>query len=146
MVLKEVKEIIWAFGHENIQSIHPTTLMFTKETDLSKKGDCIIAAAADKSVADLSIEFKNVLRQPDSTLTITIEAGDKKEQIKAYGSPKLILTNNIDIVIRKSKFLCNRTLAIQADKASNDLSKKFIEKLKRRKQKIKITLIVKADY
>ena len=31
-----------------MQAIHPTTLMITRDADLSKQGDCIIAVAADK--------------------------------------------------------------------------------------------------
>ena len=63
--------------------------MFTKDIHVSKNGDCIVAMAADKSVADLSAEFKEELRKPNAKLTITIEAGDLKEEIKAFGSPKL---------------------------------------------------------
>ena len=37
--------------------------MFTKDIHVSKNGDCIVAMAADKSVADLSAQFKEELRQ-----------------------------------------------------------------------------------
>ena len=53
--------------------------MFTKDKHVSKNGDCIVAVAADKSVADLSAEFKEKLRKPNAKLTITIEAGGFKE-------------------------------------------------------------------
>jgi hypothetical protein len=116
--------------------------MFTKEKYLSKTGDCIIAVAADKAVADLSQKFKEKLKKPNAKLTIKIEADGLTQQINASGSPKLVLTNPTDVVIRKSDYISNRTLAIRADKSSNDLSREFIEKLKNPKQKIKITLIV----
>jgi uncharacterized protein len=135
---------VWAYGHLNIQAIHPTTLMFTKDGHVSKNGDCIIAVAADKSVSDFSKEFKETLRKPNAKLTITIETENLKEQIKAAGSPNLILTQPTDIVIRKSSYVCNRTLAICADRASIDLSRKLIEKLKDPKQKVKATFIVEA--
>jgi hypothetical protein len=48
------------------------------------------------------------------------------------------------MVIRKSNFICNRTLAIHADRSANDFSRAFVNKLKDQKQKIKITLIVGA--
>lgn len=131
-----------AYGHCNIQAVHPSTLMFTKEKHLSKAGDCIIAVAADKAVADLSSEFKDKLKKPNAKLTITIEAGGLIQQINASGSPALVLANPTDMVIRKSSYTSDRTLAICADKSSNDLPREFIEKLKSPEQKVKITLIV----
>ena len=118
--------------------------MLTKDAKVSKTGDCIIAIAADKSVADLTDEFKETLRKPNANLTITIEAGSLKEQIGGYGSPNLILTHPTDIVIRKSSYVCSRTLAICVDKASNDLSREVIKKLRDPKQKVKVTLTVEA--
>ena len=118
--------------------------MFTKDKHLSETGDCIIAVAADKAVADLSPEFKDKLKKPNAKLTILIEADGLKEQINAFGSPKLILSHPTDMVVRKSDYICNRTLAIRADKASNDLPREFIEKLKDPKQEVKITLIVES--
>jgi hypothetical protein len=138
---KEVVEIIWAHGHHNIQAIHPTTLMFTKEKQISETGDCIVAVAADKAMVDLTPEFKSTLKEPNAKLKIIIEAGEAVEEIIAYGSPKLSLTNAADIVIRKSEFTSDRTLAIKADKSSKDLAREFIDKLRNSKQKIKITLI-----
>lgn len=142
MTPKTLKEVIVAFGHENIQATHPTTLMITKDRHLSKNGDCIIAIAADKAAADLSPRFKATLRQPNAHLTITIEADQLKEQISAHGSPELTLTNPEDLVVRKSNYKCSRTLAIQADKASKDLYRELIEKLKNHRQTVKITLQV----
>lgn len=141
MAPKEVVEIIWAHGHHNIQAIHPTTLMFTKEKQISETGDCIVAVAADKAMVDLTPEFKSTLKEPNAKLKIIIEAGEAVEEIIAYGSPKLSLTNAADIVIRKSEFTSDRTLAIKADKSSKDLAREFIDKLRNSKQKIKITLI-----
>jgi len=141
---KQTEEKIMALGHENIQANHPTTLMFTKDIHVSKNGDCIVAMTANKSVADLSAQFKEELRKPNAKVTVTIEAGGFREEIKAFGSPKLCLCHPTDIVIRKSDYICNRTLAICADKSSNDLQKALVEKLKDPKQKIKITLRVKS--
>jgi len=141
---KQTIDIFWALGHSNIHAIHPTTLMFTKDIHVSKNGDCIVAMTADKSVADLSSQLKEQLRKPNAKVTVTIEAGSFREEIKAFGSPKLCLCHPTDIVIRKSDYICNRTLAICADKSSNDLPRGLIEKLQDPKQKIKITLSVES--
>jgi hypothetical protein len=141
---KETRENIVAFGHENIQAIHPSTLRFTKEKHLSKTGDCVVGVASDKAVADLSQTFKDTLRKPNAKLTIIIEAGGLTEQINAFGSPKLILTNPTDMVIRKSDYICNRTLAIRADKSANDLPRELVEKLKNSRQKVNLTLVLRS--
>jgi hypothetical protein len=141
---KQTKEAFWAQGHLNIQAIHPTTLMFTKDVHVSKNGDCIVAITADKSVADLSAKFKEELQKPNAKLTITIEAGNFREEIHALGSPKLCFCHPTDIVIRKSDYICKRTLAIYADKSANDLSRALVEKLQDPQQKVKVTLTVEA--
>jgi hypothetical protein len=139
----KVREIIFGYGHENIQATHKTTLEFTKDTQLSKKGDCIVTVAADKTLADLNTEFKENLRKPNAKLSITIEVDELIENVNAHGSPQLILTHPTDMVIRKSDYVCSRTLAIHADKAAEDLPRDFVEKLKNPKQKVKITLEVR---
>ncbi len=138
-------EVISAKGHPNIQSIHPTTLMFTKDVHLSKNGDCIVAIAADKAAADLSPEFKAALQKPNAKLTITIRADDLEEQIHAFGSPRLTLAHPTDLVIRRSDYVCSRTLAVCADKASNNLSREFVEMLKDPDAKVEIHLSVTVD-
>ena len=115
--------------------------MFTRDRHLSKNGDCVVAVAADKALADLNQEFKEKLKRADAKLTIIIEAGGLTEQINALGSPKLILTHPTDIVIRKSDYICNRTLAIRADKSAKDLPRELVEKLKNPSQKVNITLV-----
>jgi hypothetical protein len=137
-----LREVIFGFGHENMMATHKTTLEFTKDTHLSKKGDCIVAVAAGKALADLSAEFKEKLRKPHAKLVILIEAGGVIEQVNAHGSPQLILTHPTDMVVRKSDYVCSRTLAVHADKAAQDLSKALVEKLKNPEQKVKITLEV----
>jgi len=144
MASKKIVEVIHAFGHPNIRSSHPTTIMFTKERQVTRRGDCVVAVAADKSVADLSTEFKNALRQPNAKLTIQLEVGDLQGQINAYGSPELALNHPNDLVIRKSEFISDRTLAVKADKSSADLSKAVIEKLKNPEQRVTLTLIMEA--
>jgi hypothetical protein len=140
----EMKEVIFGYGHENVQAKHKTTLEFTKNTYLSKKGDCIIAVAADKALADLTAEFKENLRKPYAKLTMTIEADGIIDHVNAEGSPQLILTHPTDMVARKSDYVSSRTLAVHADKAACDLSRDIVKKLMNPKQKVKITLAVQV--
>jgi hypothetical protein len=140
----KITELVDAFGHENILSTHKTTFEITKETHLTKRGNCIIAVKATKGATDLSKEFKRAARKENAKMTITIEADAVKEVVNAQGSPHLLFTHSTDLVIRKSDFVCGRTLAVKADKASCDFSRQLIEKLKDSSQRVRITLSV--DY
>ena len=142
--MPEETETIIAYGHENIQATHKTTLEITREKHLTKNGDCIIAVAADKGLIDLSPKFKETLRRKDATLAIRIETGGVVEEIKASGSSHLVLIHPTEIVVRKSDYISNRTLAIRADKASFDLPKRLVDKLKNPNQKVKIMLTAKS--
>jgi uncharacterized protein len=144
MAPTKVVEVIHAFGHPNIRSSHPTTIMLTKERQVTQRGDCVVAVAADKSVADLTAEFKDALRQPNAKLTIQLEVDGLVGQINAYGSPELTLNHPDDLVIRKSEFVSDRTLAVKADKSSGDLSRAVVEKLKNAEQQVTLTLTVEA--
>ena len=104
----------------------------------------MIAVSADKAMPGLSTEFKERLREENASLIILIEAGGIAETVKAYGSAHLTLVHPTEMVVRKSNYICSRTLAIKADKASADLSRDLIEKLKNPAQRVKITLTVEA--
>jgi len=141
-VTKQFVEQILAFGHENVLATHPTTLMITKDRELSKQGDCIIAVGANKAVSDLNSEFKQKLRNCNTKIDILIEVDGIIEKVTAHGSADLDLSNNTDIVVRKSVFASDRTLALKADKAAVDLPRMLTEKLRNSKQHVKITLIL----
>ena len=134
-------ETIIARGHNLIQATHKTTFEITKENSLTKRGNCIVAIAADKSMKDFSEKFKEAAKKY-SAITIIIEAEDCREFIKAHGNPALTLTHPKDVVIRESSFICDRTLAVKADKSASDFSRDFIKKLRNPKQKIRITLTI----
>ena len=142
--MNPVITVIFARGHENIQGTHRTTFEITKEATLTKRGDCIIAVGATKGAADLHPRFKETTRSDGAQMTIIIEAGELKEGVRARGSPRLLFTHPTDLVVRKSNYVCGRTLAIRADKAANDLSRKLIEKIRDPNQKIRITLAVES--
>lgn len=129
-----------ASGHENIVATHKTTFETTKESALTKRGDCIVAIKATTAATDLPPEFKQAARRENARITITIEADEVKEVVKAKGSPQLTLTHPTDLVVRKSSYVCNRTLAIGADKAASDFSRKLVDKLKDVNQEITVTL------
>ncbi len=141
MMSGRITEVIIAYGHPNITAKHKTTLMITKNADMGKDADCIIAVKADKDCCDLGKEFKTALFL-GKVVKITIEADGIVDKVNAFGSPALKLNRRKDIVIRRSDFIDDRTLAIMADKASCDLNKDLAERLKNPENKVKITLLI----
>lgn len=115
--------------------------MITRDKELGPRGDCIVGVAASKGVADLEGEFKSKLRL-GREVKITLRAGGAEEVIHARGHGDLPLTHPSDLVVRKSGFLCGRTLAIRADKAAGDLSREFVARLRNPRAKIQVLLEV----
>ena len=125
-----MEEEILFYGHPNITALHEMTIEVTKAESLTQRGDCIIGVNANKACYDLKDGLKRRLRDENSVVRMSIMMDDKEYDFVAYGSPSLILTNKHDIVIRKSRFVCPRTLAIRCDKASNNLPKDIVRMLK----------------
>ena len=113
-------------GHQNIRSNHQKTIEITKESHLTPRGDCIVGVNATSSCADLPLELKEKLKNPDSKINFSIRVGDHEFLLEGKGHPELILSHAEDIVIRKSDFICPRTLAIKCDKASDLLPRDMV--------------------
>jgi len=124
-----VKYKIEFSGHENIRSNHQKTIEITKESHLTPQGDCIVGVNAKSSCSDLPNELKNKLKNLDSKITFSIKVGDADFVFEGKGHPDLILTHTEDIVIRKSDFICPRTLAVKCDKASDLLPRSMVKQL-----------------
>jgi uncharacterized protein len=125
-----VKEIIGFRGHPMVRSLHPTTIEVTTETHLTEKGDCIIGVSATKGCLQLSEEVKEGLRRKDSLVTIRIAAGDHVFVLSARGDPRLELSHPHDMVIRKSDFASDRTLAVRADAAARNIPREMVRVLR----------------
>lgn len=138
--MDSVTVVFHARGHENVLATHKTTFEVTKDSALTNQGDCILAVKSTRAAADLPFDFKEAARKADAQITVTIRAGELEETVKAKGSPKLTFTHATDLVVRKSGYVCGRTLAINADKTASDFSRKLVEKLKDPNQEVKVTL------
>jgi hypothetical protein len=135
------KEIITARGHEKITARDENCFEITTNKTPGME-DSVICVSADKGCRILDENFKNALKTA-SKLTITVEADDVVENISAFGSPALKLTDANEIIVRKSDFIDGKTAAILADKSANDFSNELKSKLKNPKTKVRITLEIK---
>ncbi len=129
-------------GHENIRSTHLKTIEITKESYLTPQGDCIVGINATSSCTDLPQELKDKLKISGTKITFSIRVGKHEFVIEGKGHPDLILTHSEDIVIRKSDFICPRTLAVNCDKASDLLPREMVSLLQDPKTKGTFTITV----
>ena len=117
----------FCYGHENILSTHKNTIEFTKDSELTLDGDCIIGIKADFNPQDL-IQFLKGKQQINCEITV-----DNIKDIFTFEiNPDF--NDEHEIVIRKSDFLSERTLGIKANKAAIDINREIIQKLKEKAQ------------
>lgn len=123
------------YGHKNVRAHHPRTIEITTEPDLTLQGDCIIGVGAECGCKGIPESMKKEIKRSDSNIKITIQVNGKSFQIVGRGHEDLVLENPHDIVIRKSNFLCPRTLAVSCDKACDDMPRQIVKMLQDPKTK-----------
>jgi len=123
-------ERIKAYGHPNIKGTHRTTFEITTEEELTLRGDCIIGVKADKSAADLSNEFKQLVRRKNTITVIVLKVDEYRDIVLATGHPNLMLTDEQKIIVRRSTYIEPATVAVNANKAARDIDRKLVEKLR----------------
>ncbi len=120
-----LREEIIAWGHPNISARHKTTFQLTKDREITRKADCIIGVNADKACIDLRREMKQHIRS-GGWLRIRIQAGELSDELIARGARGAPLTSEKDIVVRKSAYVDERTIAIEASKAAIEIDRRLI--------------------
>ncbi len=122
------EEIIF-HGHRNIQALHKRTLEVTKDDHLTLRGDCIIGVNADKACKDIDERIKSAIRSSCS-IRIILVVDNSIWEFKARGSDRLILEDSRSIVVRRSDYVCPRTLAVRSDAAAVDMPRSMVAALK----------------
>ena len=117
-------------GHKNVTSHHKSTFEITKDVEIGPTADCIIGTDMDKSMLDFPQEFKDMIANSNTKISVVLDTENGHDEINGYGHEDLTLTHPTDIVCRTSDYTCSRTLMIRADKAARDLDEKLIEDLK----------------
>ncbi|MFB5631295.1 MAG: DUF371 domain-containing protein [Nitrosopumilaceae archaeon] len=116
-------------GHKNIRSLHKNTIEITKDSNLTTSGDCIIGVNAKYGCSEIPQHIKKRLQDPNSKVIFSIIVNDYTFQIKGTGHQDLFFADPNDIVIRKSNYICPRTLAVNCNKASDSIPRKLIQML-----------------
>ncbi len=128
---------IVAKGHENIKAEHRTTLEVTKEKDLTPRGDCIIGVAANISASEIPDKAKELLRVgTKAEVEILLPDYGLRDVLVGFGSRDFTFQHDTDVVIRKSKYICGRTVLISSNKAARDINREIVELLKDKKTEV----------
>lgn len=122
------EEIIFQ-GHKNILSLHSRTIEITKDSVLTKNGDCIVGVSANKACDDLDPALKQRLRTSDTVVKIGIIVEPYEFNILGLGNNHLQVTHRHDIVLRKSNYVDSRTLIVSCDKSAIDIPRYLIKAL-----------------
>ena len=125
-----VSESFTALGHLNIRATHETTFEITKEDSLTTRGNCVIGIMSEKACSDLFEDLKTALRSDMAKVVLKLTSCGERDEVVARGSRRMTLDSPVSMVVRKSNYVCGRTLAIGADKAASDLNRALVERLK----------------
>jgi hypothetical protein len=139
-ILKE--ETVSFRGHRNIRCLHDRTIEITKAASLSTKGDCIAGVSATKGCKDLDKELKARLLEPGRIVRLEIHLSDITFSMHGYTDHRLTLSHDHDIVIRKSNYICPRTLCVLSNKASSDMPRDLVTELQNPATVAKLKIIV----
>lgn len=124
------EESVTFLGHRNIRCLHSKTIEITKAVSLSTKGDCIAGVSASKACSDFDSELKAKLSETGRKVNLEIIIGERNFRMHGFSDQRLTLSHTHDIVIRKSSYVCPRTLCVLCDKASSDIPRDLVMKLR----------------
>jgi hypothetical protein len=125
-----VEEEIIFFGHRNIRAMHDRTIEITRAKEITLRADCIVGVNANKACADLSDAFKRRLKDDNSFLRISLIIDGYEYEFAGHGNHSILLSHTDDIVLRKSTFVCPRTMAVRCNRASHNIPRSIVKLLK----------------
>lgn len=105
------------------------TIEITKDSKLTKTGDCIVGVSANKACDDLDSALRQKLRTNDSVVKIAIIVEPYEFNMAGFGNNDLRITHKHDIVLRKSNYIDSRTLIVSCDKSAIDIPRYMINSL-----------------
>lgn len=137
-------EII-AFGHPNITARHRTTFEITKDSEITKRADCIIGVRADRSISEIPEEAKNAIKKgARARIELYLPDYALRDEVFGFGDQRMTFLHERDIVVRKSRFVCGRTLLISASKSAFEINREIVDLLKDKKTELRLLFEVEG--
>lgn len=138
--MKEERVIF--IGHRNIRCLHNKTIEITKAVSLSTRGDCIAGVSASKACNDFDKEFKARFSESGRKVNLEIKVDEQTFRMHGFTDQRLTLSHDHDIVIRRSNYVCPRTLCVLCNKASFDIPRELVLKLQNPATAAELKIIV----
>ncbi|MGH9984704.1 MAG: DUF371 domain-containing protein [Nitrososphaeraceae archaeon] len=138
--MKEERVIF--IGHRNIRCLHNNTIEITKAVSLSTRGDCIAGVSASKACNDFDKEFKARFSESGRRVNLEIKVDEQIFRMHGLTDQRLTLSHDHDIVIRRSNYVCPRTLCVLCNKASFDIPRELVLKLQNPATAAELKIIV----
>ena len=132
--------VFYCKGHPNVLATHKSTLEFTKDENLTLKGNCIIGVSSTHSLSELSVELRKKIKDSSTIILVKLQTGNHTDYIKGSGNSDLDLSDENAIIIRRSDFVCSRTLMINANKAARDIDERIIKEMRNPNNDMKVTV------
>ncbi|MPZ05461.1 MAG: DUF371 domain-containing protein [Nitrososphaeraceae archaeon] len=123
------EERVTFVGNRNIRCLHNKTIEITKAVSLSTRGDCIAGVSASKACNDFDKEFKARFSESGRKVNLEIKVDEQTFRMHGFTDQRLTLSHDHDIVIRRSNYVCPRTLCVLCNKASFDIPRELVLKL-----------------
>ena len=129
-------------GHRNIRCLHNKTIEITKAVSVSTRGDCIAGVSASKACNDFDKEFKARFSEIGRRVNLEIKVDEQIFRMHGFTDQRLTLSHEHDIVIRRSNYVCPRTLCVLCNKASFDIPREVVLKLQNPATAAELKIIV----
>jgi hypothetical protein len=136
------EERVTFIGHRNIRCLHNKTIEITKAVSLSTRGDCIAGVSASKACNDFDKEFKARFSESGRKVNLEIKVDEQTFRMHGFTDQRLTLSHDHDIVIRRSNYVCPRTLCVLCNKASFDIPRELVLKLQNPATAAELKIIV----
>jgi hypothetical protein len=124
-----MEEVVRARGHEHVLGEHVSTFEVTTDDWLTPAGDCILGVDADRAPADFDEAFVEACRDPDATVTATLEVAGETQRVVGRGHPDLTFRSERSAVVRTSDYVDERTVLVDADHAAADVDRDLVAAL-----------------
>ncbi|MGC9130530.1 MAG: DUF371 domain-containing protein [Pyrobaculum sp.] len=123
------RDVFTARGHPNVTARNQKSLEITKDPYLTKRGDCIVACCSEKAAGELAGDVLGALAR-GGVVVLILDTGSRWDYVIGE-TPMATPTSKWRIVVRKSGYIDDSTVAIHADKAASDLDRGLVAELRR---------------
>lgn len=129
-----------AKGHPNIRANHFKTLEFTKDSDLTERGDCIVGINANFSREELGIFVEKKVKKIKLIMSC-IDENKTLHQFECKFSLNQSFNDDHEFVLRKSSFNSDRTFGFSLNRGANKIPREMVKVLQNPESLITVELM-----